>query len=316
MTDTPPTPPVPRWLGAWAVLTATAALPLVLLGAEVTTKQVGMVDRAGFRAPWHLFTVSGEQLYLAYLIEHGHRLFGFLVGTCCTVLAVGLTFQARGWYRGLGWLALAAVSLQGVLGIFRVNLNALFGTSLALVHGCVAQLVFAVLVAVAVVSSRAWWGAPAPASGRATRNLALGLCLLVYVQVVFGAVVRHRLDAVAQRLHVLLAFAVVVGVVSLARRLREAGAGGAARWAGRLLVALVVVQPVLGVEAWLGRFGAGTLPELVHSSWGLDLVRSGHHLVGTFLFSTTAALAVLLGRPAAAAAAQPAPRGLALEGAA
>ena len=42
---------VPRWLRAWAVLTACAALPLVTLGAEVTTKQVGMVDQKGFRRP-------------------------------------------------------------------------------------------------------------------------------------------------------------------------------------------------------------------------------------------------------------------------
>jgi heme A synthase len=278
----------------------------------VTTKKVGMVDKAGFRAPWHLFTVPGDQLYLGYLIEHGHRLFGFVVGACCIVLAAGMTLQARGWYRARGWLALAAVGLQGVLGIFRVNLNVVFGPSLALVHGCVAQLVFAVLVAVAVVSSRAWWGSSA-AADRRTRNLALGLCVLVYVQVVFGAVVRHRLDPVAQRLHVLLAFAVVAGALWLGGRLREAGA---ARWAGRLLVALIVVQPVLGVEAWVRRFGAGVLPELVPSTWGLDLVRSGHHLLGTLIFSTTAALAVLLCRPAAPSVAQPSHRELVLEGAA
>src|SRR4051812_32812404 len=99
--------PVPRWLRAWAALTALAALPLVTLGAEVTTKRVGMVDPRGFRAPWHLFTVPSEQLSVGFLIEHGHRLFGFVVGTCCIVLAVGLTIQGRGRYRWLGWLALA-----------------------------------------------------------------------------------------------------------------------------------------------------------------------------------------------------------------
>ena len=46
----------PRWLHWWAVFTACAALPLVLLGAEVTTKQVGMVDPQGFRAPWPCFS--------------------------------------------------------------------------------------------------------------------------------------------------------------------------------------------------------------------------------------------------------------------
>src|SRR5437773_781241 len=100
------TPPVPRWLRAWAVLTVLAALPLVTLGAEVTTKKVGMVDPKGFRSPWHLFTLGSDQLHLGYLIEHGHRLAGFVVGVCCIVLAVGLSVTARGWFfRSLGWLA-------------------------------------------------------------------------------------------------------------------------------------------------------------------------------------------------------------------
>ena len=105
MTDPLPRPPVPRWLRLWAALTALAALPLVTLGAEVTTRKVGMVDPKGFRAPWHLFTLSGEQLSLGYLIEHGHRLAGFVVGICCIVLALGMTAFARGWlHRSLGFI--------------------------------------------------------------------------------------------------------------------------------------------------------------------------------------------------------------------
>ena len=59
MNDPPPgVPPVPRWLHAWAVLTVCAALPLVLLGAEVTTKQIGMVDPQGFRELNQFMTIS------------------------------------------------------------------------------------------------------------------------------------------------------------------------------------------------------------------------------------------------------------------
>jgi heme A synthase len=296
----------------WAVLTGCAALPLVTLGAEVTTKQVGMVDSKGFRAPWHLFTLSSDQLHLGYLIEHGHRLAGFVVGMACIVLAVGLTVQARGrLHRSLGWVALAAVGLQGVLGIFRVNLNALMGSSLALVHGCCAQLVFATLVAVAVMCSRAWSEARDGLQIRPTlRKASLGLCGLIYVQVVFGAMLRHWVDPVAQRAHVVLAFAVVGAVVWMVGRLRaerreeEASAKpqAARRLGARLglvLVGLVVVQPVLGVEAWIRRFGTGELPEMVPSSFGLDLVRSGHQIVGTLIFATSVAVAVLLHRRAA-----------------
>src|SRR5215813_4664924 len=82
--------PVPRWLHRWAVLTACAALPLVLLGAEVTTRQVGMVDSQSVRTPWHLFTVSMEEHGLGYLIEHSHRFAGWFVGACAIILALGM----------------------------------------------------------------------------------------------------------------------------------------------------------------------------------------------------------------------------------
>ena len=209
------------------------------------------------------------------LIEHGHRLAGFVVGVACIVLAVGMTVQARGWlHRSLGWAALVAVGSQGLLGIFRVNLNALMGPSLALVHGCCAQLVFATLVAVAVLSSRAW-NTSTTAAPSSTRAASLGLCVLVYAQVVFGAVLRHLTDPVAQRLHILLAFAVVLGVFGLVRQLATENTDRAARAIGWVLAGLVLVQPILGVEAWMRRFGTGELPELVQSNLVLDLVALG-----------------------------------------
>jgi cytochrome c oxidase assembly protein subunit 15 len=300
MSDLSHPPPVPRWLRFWAVFTVVAALPLVMLGAEVTTKKVGMVDQVGFRAPWHLFTLPSDQLSLGMLIEHGHRLAGFVVGFCCIVLAIGLTIAARGWlHRSLGWIALLAVSSQGILGIYRVNRHVEMGPDLALLHGCLAQLVFAVLLAVAVLCSRTW-SVPAvtPAGLRVAGVVLAGL---VYVQVVFGAVTRHLMGPLAQRLHILLAFVVIGLVFMLLGRLRREGGNLAARRLAVLLAVLVLVQPVLGVEAWVRRFGAGTLPELVQSSPTLDLVRSGHHILGTLIFAATVALAVLLCRPAAAA---------------
>ena len=50
-------------------------------------------------------------------------------------------------------VALIAVIVQGLLGGFRVRLHALFGTNLAVIHGCFAQLVFALLVCLAGVFS-------------------------------------------------------------------------------------------------------------------------------------------------------------------
>jgi cytochrome c oxidase assembly protein subunit 15 len=295
MSDLSHPPPVPRWLRVWAILTACAALPLDALGASVTTMVVGMADRVGFRLPWQLFSRSMEPS-VGLHVEHGHRMAGFIVGIACIILAVGLTVQARGTlHRLLGWVALTAVVAQGLLGIFRVDLNAILGSSLALIHGCFAQLVIAVLVSVAVLCSRTW-NEPQPVPARPLRGLSIGVSALVYVQVVFGAILRHRIDPVAQRLHVLLAFAVLLAVFWLVNRLAAEEVDRATRRFGYVLAGMVVLQPILGVEAWIGRFGTTELPELVPSSVRLDLVRSGHQVLGTLIFSTTVALAVMLHR--------------------
>src|SRR5438876_1216920 len=113
---------MPRWVHAWALLTIVTALPLVLLGAEVTTKEVGLADPQGFRLPWDLFAQSGQEGNLGLYIEHSHRLVGFVVGACCIVLAALTLLAVRHpWGRWLGCLALVMVSAQGVLGILRVD---------------------------------------------------------------------------------------------------------------------------------------------------------------------------------------------------
>jgi heme A synthase len=295
MTDPHPLPPVPAWLRVWAVLTLFAALPLVLLGAEVTTKNVGMVDDVGFRAPWLLFSIDLRETPVGYLIEHGHRLAGFVVGILCIVLAVGLAVAARGWYRLLGLAALLAIGVQGLLGIFRVNLNALFGDKLATIHGVFAQFTVAVLVAVAVVVSRNW--SERSAAPPNLRRGACALCALIFAQIVFGAIVRHLLDPLAMRLHILLAFVVLGTVFWLLAALRRAGSDRVVRRWSVVLAALVCVQPIFGVEAWIRRFGAMTLPDMVPSSLGLDIARSGHHILGTLIFASSVALTVLLLRP-------------------
>jgi heme A synthase len=294
----PTPPPVPLLLRLWAWLTVAAALPLALLGAEVTTRGVGMADQASVRAPWYFFTLDLSDTPLGLMIEHGHRLFGWSLGLCAIVLALGLTIAARSWHRWIGWVVLVMVSAQGIFGILRVKYHALAGPELAAFHGSFAQLAFASLVAVAVLSSKAW-SRPA-ATSRSLRVGGLALCVVVYVQIVFGAVTRHLTDPLAQRLHVLLAFVVMGLALWIHGKLHREAGNAAATKVGYFLAVLLLIQPVLGVEAWVRRFGSGRLPELLPPDRTLDLIRSAHHLTGTLIFSTTAALAALLCRPLAA----------------
>src|SRR6516165_3734383 len=142
------------WLHRWAVLTACATFVLLLLGAVVTTFRVGMADPIWPTYPWHLLLVSWEEPRPGFLVEHSHRLAGYIVGCCVIVLAVGLwrNNQPRG-IRWLGVAALLGVIIQGLLGGFRVILDRYLGNNLALIHGCFAQLVFGMLVILATLTS-------------------------------------------------------------------------------------------------------------------------------------------------------------------
>ncbi len=320
---------LPRWVHWWAVLTACLALPLLILGAEVTTRGVGMVDQRGFRWPWEIIRLfadpgyrEGLSLVLSFglVIELTHRLFGFLVGIAAIVLCVGLLATGRGWKRWLGVAVLLGVTAQGLLGLYRVDLNALFGSTLSLVHGCFAHLVFALLVSAALWTSRGWM-ASGPAASPRLRRWSLVVVLLIYGQLVLGALVRHKDLALGARAHLLGAFVVVAAVVWLVRLAREAPPGErAGTRAVGVLAVLVGLQLVLGVESWLSKFAVDghMLRQVEPLPVETELIRSAHYLVGALTFAASVAVALLAHRQASWAARtvpQPAASGR-LEGAA
>jgi cytochrome c oxidase assembly protein subunit 15 len=288
-----------RWLHRWAVLTVCAAVPLLFLGAEVTTKKVGMADPVGFRAPWHLLTILERAVReIGLLIEHSHRLMGFIVGGCIIVLAVGLWLgESRRWVRWLGAAALAGVCIQGLLGKYRVDLNALVGPELALIHGCFAQLVFATLVGLAVCTSRRWSeavdAAPVASAGKLQR-WTIVTAALIYLQLVLGAFVRHTSSPLGQRGHLLAAFGVVASVVWLFKLVFEGhSTNKALRSPVLLLGAMVALQIVIGVEAWIMKFSAGMAVADFRPIEGReDIVRTAHYLIGAGVFSTAVAVAL------------------------
>src|SRR5262249_21297681 len=100
------------------------------------------------------------------VIELTHRLVAYLLGFLAIGLCAATLLVERGWRKLLGVAVLAAVVTQGLLGRYRVDLDALFGRNLAMIHGCFAPLVMALLVSVAVVTSRSWFLSPLSPRGR------------------------------------------------------------------------------------------------------------------------------------------------------
>ena len=301
-------PSAPRWLHAWAVLTVAATLPLLFLGAEVTTKKVGMADPDGYRHPWELIqSFAGSARGLQ--IEYSHRLAGFTVGTCAIVLVAGLwLLEPRRWVRWAGMLALLLVCMQGLLGIFRVNLDRWLGGDLALFHGCVAQIVIASLIAVALFTSRGWVNdrADVPVSP-ALRRWSLLTAALIYGQLVLGGVLRHKAFMLGSRLHLLGAFVVLGAVVWLAKLGWESERRASLAFSLKILVASVGFQILLGIETWLSRAHLYYIPGEPLPNYA-DWVRSGHYVAGTLIFATGVAIALKANRrPIALTDAAPAP---------
>jgi heme a synthase len=160
--------------------------------------------------------------------------------------------EERLWVRGLGILALALVIFQGVLGGLRVLL---LEQTLAILHAATAQAFFALVVTLALVTSSEWRQSPPERSVTAGRLRRLGTVTtaLIYVQIVFGAVLRHsgaRLDA-----HLLLAGLVAVHVVLLALRVsKHHHSETKLVRPAQALIVLLLVQLALGTASYFGKF--------------------------------------------------------------
>jgi cytochrome c oxidase assembly protein subunit 15 len=223
------------------------------------------------------------------------------VGLVCW-LALGGRSPGR-WVRVVAAAALVGVMVQGLLGGYRVYLDQLMGTHLAAVHGAFAQIVFAALAAVVVLSSPRRPGDALPDADRSRIDRpAMVLTLLVFVQLVWGVWVRHMGDPVAQRLHILTAFVIVGLCVWLAVRAVSTPAGQRLlRFDAYHLLGIVVVQVLLGVEAWMGKFAAAgpfaaIPPDLRPVTIGAAAIRTAHVVVGAGLLAAAVVFVIRIRR--------------------
>ena len=282
------------------MLTAAATGVLIVFGGLVTNTGAALAVPDWPSTFGHnMFLFPWSQMVGGVFYEHSHRLLGALVGALTVALALAL-WPHGGRLRALGLLAVVAVVAQGVIGGLRV----VFQTdALALVHGPLAQAFFALVVALALVTS-ARMRRPAVTVEAGTRALTLAAALLVYVQIVFGALLTHagRLD-----LHLAGAVAVFVLVPMVTARLRRTGDPVAAPTA-RVLLGLLGVQLLLGVGAYLARFSAVWIPGGQATMLALPVA---HRLAGGLILAAAVVLPVrVLAGARPAAAAMPAPGAL------
>jgi cytochrome c oxidase assembly protein subunit 15 len=181
-------------LHQFTLFTAFSTLVLICAGGVVTSKGAGMsvpdwptsYGYNMFYFPWHQW--SGGAIFY----EHSHRLLGSWVGFLTLILAGWLWLRdSRKWMRVLGVVAVFAVCIQGLLGGLRVTL---YKDEIGIFHGALAQLFFVLICAMALFTSKTWQGLHSyPREGNPTvRNWVLGTTLLVMVQLLIGATMRHQ----------------------------------------------------------------------------------------------------------------------------
>ncbi len=195
------------WLYWFAGLTALATLALIGIGGLVTSHEAGMsVPDWPTTYGYNMFLFPINKWLGGIFYEHSHRLLASLVGLMTTILAVWLWLKdRRPWMHWLGVAAFLLVVAQGVLGGLRVTLHK---DSLGIYHATTAQLFFVLTCALALFTSRFWLnlqtgraGSPQPADGametsrptdKSLRTLVLFTTILIFVQLIIAAAMRHQ----------------------------------------------------------------------------------------------------------------------------
>jgi heme a synthase len=271
-----------------------ATFPLLFVGGLVTSTGSALAVPdwpTTFGYNMFLYPLSG--MVGGILYEHSHRLLGALVGFLTIILALWLWLkEPRPWLRWLGSIALAAVILQGVLGGLRV---VLLQHTLAIVHACLAQAFFSLLVGIAFFTAPEKPGnlaGPPVQDYSRLRRLCLLTTALIYGQVVLGAILRHtgaRLDA-----HLVFAALVAIHIIGLTMYM----------WRNRveerslvrpivLLCGLLIVQLSLGLGAYLVKYTAMAAMVTPFARVSLTTL---HLAVGSLMLATSLVLTLRTNR--------------------
>src|SRR6187455_3203469 len=176
---------------------------LVALSTAVLIFAGGLVTSTGSRLSvpdWpntyghFMFTFPLDKMVGGIRFEHSHRLIASTVGFLILVLAVWLwRAEPRAWVRRLGYIALAAVITQGILG--GITVLWYLPEPISIAHASLAQIVFCLTTAIALFTSSGWLRAYSQGGSRlddrVLEKLGIVTTAWIYVQILIGATMRH-----------------------------------------------------------------------------------------------------------------------------
>jgi cytochrome c oxidase assembly protein subunit 15 len=121
----------------------------------VTSKGVGLaVPDWPTTFGYNMFLFPVSKWVGGIFFEHTHRLIASTVGFMTILLAAWIwRADDRRWLRNLGFAALGAVILQGILGGLRVTL---LKDEIGIFHACLAQAYLGILIVITLATSQLW----------------------------------------------------------------------------------------------------------------------------------------------------------------
>ena len=191
-------------LHLYALLVAVSTAILIFAGGLVTSTGSGLsVPDWPTTYGWFMLTFPVDKMVGGIFYEHTHRLIASVVGLLIVGLAAWLwRSEPRPWVRRLGYVALAAVITQGILG--GITVLWFLPDAISIAHAGLAQLVFCLTISIALFTSPGWNRSYSrPSAGilasdrtpldadRTLRRVAIATTGLTYAQIIVGATMRH-----------------------------------------------------------------------------------------------------------------------------
>lgn len=254
------------WLHRYSVVLAACSLLLVITGTSVS---------------------DNEERPL-YFLGQGHVIAAAVVG----VLTIGLVFwlsrvEKRAGLRRLGWIILAAVVIESLLGLPPAPLP----PAVRVAHAFIAQLFFVATVAIAVLTSRGWKRSPAPADRAPLHWLGMIAPVAVLAQVALGLAFRHGVMEVIP--HLLGAFVIVFLVLGLTLPAIYRPEHSSLRPAAQVLLIVLSVQVFLGMALF-------TMASMDIDPLVTILLNVTHAAAGALTLAGTVVMSLLVRRAASA----------------
>ncbi|MCU1237502.1 MAG: cytochrome oxidase assembly [Candidatus Solibacter sp.] len=258
-------------LRGFAVVLACCTFGLVIAGALVTSNDAAL-SVPDWPLSWGKLvpTLEGGIRY-----EFAHRAIAFLVAILTTILAIRMRTR-------LAWSALALVLAQAAVGGMVVKFVTPAWATIS--HACLAQLFFAVVVAIVVDL----YSVAAPAVMRSPAPLVAAVAL--FAQTILGAAVRYGL--VLPVAHIAgAAVATILVMWAALSILMQHMENATLRRPAMLLLSITFSQVFLGIGAYMARVAYSEAPQPMPVMVWFSVA---HVAVGSLAFGAAVALAMIV----------------------